>query len=536
MLLIDPAAGTILAANPAALRFYGYPREVLCGMHISALDEAPAGTLRKPVDCGARSKRLHRLRCGKIRWVEVCTTTLRHDDQALLCAIITDITEYQHADAALLAAKERLQVAIESARLVVWDASVDEGMVYLSEGWAQLRGETPRPVRIAGADYIKLVHPDDRDLVNRAVRDSIKGGCDDYDQEYRLHNLEGRWIWLQSRGRVSERGADGRARRMSGTLMDVTARKLAEERLMESEQRFRDVVDAAGEYVWESDPQFRLTYVSDRVESMLGYTPQEVLGHRPSDFLHVGESLHSQSWYKTNASPDGTFRGLEQCVVAKSGRLVWQRITGIPVRNAQGVLTGYRGTALDITEAREAHERLERLATRDSLTGLPNRALLADRTARAILAAQRSGEQCALLFIDLDNFKQVNDTHGHHVGDLLLKQVALRLSEAVRRADTIARLGGDEFVVLLTSLKETGPVASVAAKICTELARPVELPDLEGQVLRTSGSVGVSVHPGDGTDFTTLMKKADTAMYRAKARGRNTYEIFAAPADGASCP
>jgi diguanylate cyclase (GGDEF)-like protein/PAS domain S-box-containing protein len=316
---------------------------------------------------------------------------------------------------------------------------------------------------------------------------------------------------------------------MSGTLMDITARKLAEERLTVSEQRFRDMVDAAGEYVWESDPQFRLTYVSDRIESMLGYKPQEVLGRPPSEFLAPGETSHSQSWYKAHAGPDGTFRGLEQCVISKSGRQVWQRITGIPVRDARGELTGYRGTALDITEAKEARQRLEYLATRDSLTGLPNRALLADLTVQAIANAERNGEQVALLFVDLDNFKTVNDTLGHHTGDLLLKQVALRLTDTVRRADTVARLGGDDFVILLTSLKDVGAVAGLAAKVCTELARPFEGSG-EGQTMQSSGSVGVSLFPGDGADFPELLKKADAAMYRAKARGRNTYEFFNPPA------
>jgi diguanylate cyclase (GGDEF)-like protein/PAS domain S-box-containing protein len=523
MLLIDPASGMVVAGNARARSFYGYAREQLRGLPLTAIQDDTPG-------CPA-ARRLHRLADGSCRWVELRASPLRQGEASLLCAIVTDLSPTGGDDAALLAAKERLQIAIECARLTVWDAEVESGEVYLSEGWARMRGEEPRPVRMAAAAYMELVHPEDRDEVNRVAWETVKGDRNYYDQEYRLQTVDGRWIWLLSRGRVSERGTDGRAKRMSGTLMDVTARKQAEERLMVSEQRFRDVVDAAGEYVWESDPQFRLTYVSDRIEAMLGFKPQEVLGRPPSDFLAPGETSHSQSWYKSHAAPDGTFRGLEQCVISKSGRHVWQRITGIPVRNAQGELTGYRGTAMDVTEAKEARQRLEYLATRDSLTGLPNRALLADRTAQAIAQAQRSGEQAALLFIDLDNFKQVNDSLGHHAGDQLLKQVAARLTEAVRRADTISRQGGDEFVILLSSLKDTGPVAAIAAKVCAELARPFEgLAAGQAAGVHSTGSVGIALFPGDGADFIELMKKADAAMYRAKARGRNTWEFFNPPA------
>ena len=543
ILMIAPDSGVIADANPAALRYYGHAPEKLRGMPLADLEQRPPGQAAAalPLKPG-RHKQMHRLAGGDVRWVELHASPMAASvapgapggSPPLLCAIVIDITEYERTGAALAAARERLHIAIECARLVVWDAAVEEGTVYLSQGWSELRGDAPRPVHMTTASYMELIHPEDRGSVTRRLWETVKGLNPYYEQEYRLRTLDGRWIWLLSRGRVSERGANGRARRMSGTLMDITPGKQTQESLVLSEQRFRDVVDAAGEYVWESDPQFRLTYASDRIESMLGYTPAEVLGRRPSDFLHVGESLMSQAWYKNNVQPDGTFRGLEQCVVAKSGALVWQRITAIPVRDAQGRLTGYRGTALDITEAHEARERLEYLATRDNLTGLPNRALLADRIAQALAGAQRNDDQVALLFIDLDNFKRVNDTCGHHVGDALLRQVAARLGDAVRRADTIARLAGDEFVVLLTGVKETAAVARVAAKICTDLARPYEVPEAVAQALHTSGSVGIALYPHDGRDFTELLKSADAAMYRAKARGRNTYEFFAPPAQSSS--
>jgi diguanylate cyclase (GGDEF)-like protein len=195
----------------------------------------------------------------------------------------------------------------------------------------------------------------------------------------------------------------------------------------------------------------------------------------------------------------------------------------VPFKSADGRQVGYRGTALDITERKRAEQRIEELATSDALTGLPNRLLLQDRLEHALVNARRKGELLALLFVDLDNFKTINDSLGHPSGDALLKQVASRVASVMRKVDTLARLGGDEFVILLEGLREAEDAGAVAQKVLRALAEPMQV---EGRSLSTSCSIGISVFPADGQDSTTLLRNADMAMYSAKDRGRADYQFF----------
>jgi diguanylate cyclase (GGDEF)-like protein len=193
------------------------------------------------------------------------------------------------------------------------------------------------------------------------------------------------------------------------------------------------------------------------------------------------------------------------------------------LRDASGVIDGYLAIAADITEHKAAKQQIEFLAYRDVLTGLPNRLLLQDRFEQATAYADRAGTRVALLFLDLDNFKSINDSLGHAVGDLLLKEIASRLAECVRDTDTISRQGGDEFLIVLPDLSDADAVAPVLNKIRDRMKAPFVI---NGNEFSSSVSMGVAIYPDDGDNFDTLLKKADMAMYRAKEAGRNTYQFF----------
>lgn len=306
-------------------------------------------------------------------------------------------------------------------------------------------------------------------------------------------------------------------------MTDITARKAAEDALRASERRFRDIAEVAGEYVWENDCDGRFSYISPRVSEVLGYRAEELIGHTAAEFMPPGEAERVRAWFGENMNPDGTFKGLEHQLIAKSGQVLWLQINGTATWDADGRRTGHRGTTRDITELKVSEARISYLATRDPLTELPNRLLFNDRLEQGTINARRSGEAVGVLFIDLDRFKNINDSLGHHVGDLLLKEVAQRMSACLRGGDTIARLGGDEFVIALEHLRKAEDAANVAEKIIRSLARPVEV---AGNTLNTSCSIGISIFPEDGDDASTLMKNADTAMYHAKEQGRNNFQFF----------
>ncbi|HEX6265396.1 MAG TPA: EAL domain-containing protein [Burkholderiales bacterium] len=302
---------------------------------------------------------------------------------------------------------------------------------------------------------------------------------------------------------------------------DVTEQRASRAALAEREQRFRDVAEASGEYVWETDGAWRFTYLSERVEAVLGYSRAELLGRRPQEFMPLGEDRAVQAWIAQHAPGGRPFRELMHRSITKAGGVIWQSVSGVPVRDAEGRLIGYRGTAADVTPRKQAEARIEYLATRDALTGLPNRILLADRGSQAILQAARARSQLALLCIDLDRFKLVNDSFGHQAADGLLRAVAERL-EQLAGGDTLARMGGDEYV-LIRSIRNAEEAASHAQRILDALARPFTL---EGRSVNVGASIGIGIYPNDGRDLPELLKCADAAMYHAKEGGRGTFRFF----------
>jgi diguanylate cyclase (GGDEF)-like protein/PAS domain S-box-containing protein len=301
------------------------------------------------------------------------------------------------------------------------------------------------------------------------------------------------------------------------------ARNAAEQALRESERRFRDIAEVANEYVWENDREGRFTYVSPKVSDVLGYTVDELIGRTPAELMPAGEADRVRAWFREHMKPGGAFRNLEHQLIAKSGEILWMNISGVPTWDAAGRRTGHRGTTRDITELKRSEARISYLATRDPLTELPNRLLFNDRLEQGVIAARRAGDALGVLFIDLDRFKNINDSLGHHVGDLLLREVAQRMSACIRSGDTLARLGGDEFVIALEQLNRAEDATQIAAKIVQALARPIEA---GGHTLNTSCSIGISIFPVDADDGATLMKNADTAMYHAKEKGRNNFQFF----------
>ncbi len=263
-------------------------------------------------------------------------------------------------------------------------------------------------------------------------------------------------------------------------------------------------------------------YVNPRFTDITGYAHEEIVGREPGmlcatqqeaqKYLTIFEDLkQGRSW-------KGDFRNRR-----KNGDLYWSQDTISPIRDESGAITHYISTAEDYTELRKAQDMIERLAFFDPLTNLPNRRLLQDRMRQAIESAKRLGRQVAILFLDLDKFKHINDSLGHPAGDQLLREVAQRLSGSVRGKDTVARLGGDEFTVVLTEIQQLSDVIFVAEKILEQIQKPVVL---EGFSMHVTTSIGITLFPADGTDINDLLRNADLAMYHSKSLGRNNFQFY----------
>ncbi|HUQ76368.1 MAG TPA: EAL domain-containing protein [Burkholderiales bacterium] len=434
-----------------------------------------------------------------------------------------DITEQRRAELTLSHAKARLEMALDGGNLAEWhyDATTDE--LYAGDGWVRFLGHGESPAITHGAQFFATIHPDEAPGAREAWVGALKGRVPEYETEFRARTHRGEWKWLHARGRVTERDAQGHALRLSGIVADIEMRKLVEAAMGEADRRFRDVAAVSAEYVWEADQGWRFTYLSERVEALLGYSRAELLGRTLWDFLPLGEERAIREWFANHGGEGRPFRDLVHRVMTKSGGVLWQSISGVPLHGPDERWSGYRGTAADVTSRKQAEARIEQLSTRDALTGLANRGLIAERTATAIGTAARSRTQLALLVIDLDRFKLVNESLGHAAGDALLRAVAERLQNALRREDTLGRLGGDDFVLLWNGLKSREEAAALGERLLSILARPFTI---EGRTLNVGASIGVALYPRDGRDFAELLKHADAAMYHAKESGRGAFRFF----------
>ena len=307
-------------------------------------------------------------------------------------------------------------------------------------------------------------------------------------------------------------------------------RKQAEESLQDSEQQLRAVFDNADVGIAMTGLDMQYLRVNDRYCRIVGYTQDELLRMRASDVNLEANIPAMQDFRERTLRGHPSSATVEKQLVRKDGTYVWASVASSVVRASDGAPRYFIAVIQDISESKRAAEALKtseeqfrRLAQYDILTGLPNRALLYDRLDRALSQARREQSMFAVLFIDIDRFKHVNDTLGHAAGDELLKQISQRFSKCIRNEDTVGRLSGDEFAIVLSRLMTPQDAATVATKLVDALNRPFQL---QGADLFVTASIGITVYPTDSTDQDALIRNADVAMYRAKDRGRNNYQFY----------
>ncbi len=311
---------------------------------------------------------------------------------------------------------------------------------------------------------------------------------------------------------------DGKVGGIIGVMFDITERKRMEERM----QQAATVFQSSAEGIVITAPDGSIIAVNRAFTEITGYGEGEVIGLNPRILKSDRQDANFYSKMWGDILRHGRWQG-EIWNKRKDGRLYPESLTISAVTDADGGIRHYVGVFSDITELKRANELLDHQAHHDHLTGLPNRLLLEDRLRVALLRAHRENSQVAVLFIDLDRFKNINDSLGHHVGDGVLRDVARRIATLTRESDTVARLGGDEFVIVMEGIHEPAMASRIAEKILDELR---ENPVKAEQEFYIGASIGISLFPQDGSDSASLIKHADAAMYRAKERGRNTYEFF----------
>jgi len=345
---------------------------------------------------------------------------------------------------------------------------------------------------------------------------------DTFAREYAIAQPQGGVRWVREMDQKLC-NADGHPI-IQGMIYDITERKIWEEALKHSEEKYRTLVESSTDVILLLDGSRSIQSCNQAFLNTFGFNERREVEGQSIRIIHLSDKNYAdygERVYRFVETRD-TFR-TEWNLARKDGTAFPAEVSTSAVRDADGGISSYVVIIRDITDRKRQERKLTFLAMHDHLTGLPNRTLFADRLHQAIVLAGRKKHFVSVMYLDLDHFKHINDTYGHGTGDELLKAVGARLKDALRETDTVARMGGDEFILLLSDLKRKEDTVKIARKIIAALRSPL---DAGGRLVQITPSIGISVYPDDGDTFEILAKNADLAMYHAKENGRNSYALY----------
>jgi diguanylate cyclase (GGDEF)-like protein/PAS domain S-box-containing protein len=540
--------GNWLRCNRSFYRIVGYSAEELTGQNYRQItppedilrgEPVLASVVKGEVESASFEKRYIR-KDGSLVWVNV-TSHLQRDSEGRplhLVATIQDIDARKQAEERLTVAQEslkkseeRFRSTFEQAALGFLHTSLDGYILRSNEQFARIVGYQQE--ELAGVPFQAITLPEDRPKGGLLVAKLLNGAQQSASMEKRYIRKDGSLTWVALTISV-QRDRTGRPQHFITTVQEINDRKLTEERLAAaqeasrlSEERYRaafqTILDALAITRIEDGAFLE---VNRAFVDASGFTLEEILSHSTLS-LELWADPSERDKMIEQVRDHGACRNMEARFRKKSGELFWGLLSASPIEldGVPCMLTIMR----DISDAKMAEDEIRTLAFYDPLTGLPNRRLLLERLQQALAAGKRSPRKRALLFVDLDDFKMLNDTLGHQTGDLLLQEVARRLALCTRESDTVARLGGDEFVVMLEGLSEVASEAATQAQGVAEkiLAAIAESYSLDGHECRSACSIGITVFGDQRDEISEIMRQADIAMYQAKAAGRNTMHFFA---------
>jgi diguanylate cyclase (GGDEF)-like protein/PAS domain S-box-containing protein len=457
---------------------------------------------------------------GSYRWIYT-QADIQYDKkgkpQHLLGSHI-DITKIKESEANLRESEARMGHLLESNPTVLYALKVENNKLipsYVSNSITHIFGYSVDEALQRGW-WIKHVHPEDRDNCVLNMADILKKNHAVH--EYRFIHKEGHSLIIHDESRVL-RDKNGNADEIIGSWSDISRQHDEQERT----RFFATAFENTSEGVVITSLNGEILFVNQAYLDITGYTEVELLGQNPR-ILHSGK--HDRLFYQimwSNLKKTGRWQG-ELWNRRKSGEIYPQWLNINVVYNAQGQASHYVGIATDISQIKKTELEMEHLAHYDALTNLPNRLLLQSRLEHAIEQAKRYNKKVGLLFIDLDDFKKVNDSLGHSVGDELLLSITERWVGRIREEDTLGRFGGDEFLIIIENVSNTEELGVVARDIINELNEPFKLPSKN--IIHSETSIGISIYPDDGNTMLQLIQSAETAMYRSKEKGRNSFSFF----------
>jgi len=426
---------------------------------------------------------------------------------------VFDLTEKKKAELVLQETVLRYELVVEGAFGAIWDWNVAEKTVHFSESWCALRNADKNDFSDDQNEWVASIHPEDKPRVLNAVEQHFAGNTKVFEEQYRIQCKDGEVKWVADRG-IAKWNEHGEVIRMAGSEFDITQQRAAQQKLKLAASVFENVSDG----VVILDINGHILSANKAFSDISACTVDKV------------ENIQLQGFI-SNESGQDTFRRLieqgqgiaEISLLCQKKNIIPCRINVNSVAGEDGLISHYVCLLTDISRIKHSEQQLFELAHHDHLTQLPNRLLLKKNLEQFMGRASRAETQFAVVFIDLDHFKLINDAMGHSAGDELLKKVAQVLKSSVRKEDVVARLGGDEFILAIENVDTSLGLSRFVEHIQRQLSR---INELRNQEIRVSASFGIAMYPLDGKDVATLIRNADTAMYRAKANGRHGFEFY----------
>lgn len=417
--------------------------------------------------------------------------------------------------------RRRLRNTITGTRSGTWEWNIQTGDTVFNDRWAEILGYTLEELAPISIDtWMSLAHPEDLQRSAELLDKHFRGELDYYECEARMRHKNGHWVWILDRGSVQSWDENGQPLMMYGTHQDITERKQAEASLSMAAGVFRH----AREGIVLTSANGIILDVNSAFCTLTGYARSEAVS-QSYEFMLAADQ-HNPGFRKqvlSSLSNEGVWSG-ECWIPCRNGSVFPSLMTIAAVYNGESEIEHYVTLFADISHLKQNEEQLRQIAHYDALTGLPNRLLLSERLRHAVSTTRRHGNVLAVVFMDLDGFKAINDTYGHASGDELLVALARRMQITLRECDTVSRLGGDEFVMLLPELSSGTDCNPILTRLLSALSAPVEL---AGDSVQVSASLGVTLYPqAPDIDPDILLRQADMAMYQAKQRGKNQVRFF----------
>ena len=458
---------------------------------------------------------------------------LKPFDMEQFLAILTNVIKSIQLRQEIKKLNERMDLALEGSETSILDWDFITNDFYIASSWKEMLGFSDDELPNSLLTWKKRVHRDDRKRVFSSLKEHLTKQIQYYENRHRLQHKDGHWIWVLGRAQIVY-DKEGKAVRMIGTHTDITAEKEAEVAASEQHKYLQSIIDGVNDPIMVIKEDYTIDLMNSTIRKKLKNVNIE-----DPEYPKCYEVSHNRS-----TPCDGTNHlcPLKDVIDTKEHMVVihdhyngkgekrYVEISASPLFDHAHNCIGIIESGRDVTEHIEMQDALEEQknilhhqAHHDTLTGLPNRVLFNDRLEQGIERAKRSNNCLALFFLDLDHFKVINDSLGHTVGDKVLKAVAQRFTEIIRKEDTLARLGGDEFTIIIEGLEQSQDASQLAEKILEVLKEPIII---NGNTLYASSSIGISLYPEDGKSAQDLLKYADAAMYKGKSEGRNNYQFY----------